>query len=339
MTDHKSLKSLIIAWLDGSLTGSDKDQLLDWMEQSPENAAYVARIKDIWQASVRNAAEFAETDREWTRFRTTVEKRQKERKQKQLQLFRLVSGIAAVLLVGFISGYLYVQMLQKPEPFYITASAPAGSVASLVLADSTVVYLNAGTKLTYSPESKTKTREVTLDGEAWFDVVKDPEKPFVVHTPGYDVRVVGTRFNVKAYKSDNEVVTTLEEGQVNLTSSEGFKLTRDIRLLPGQQAVLDRSTRKAVVKDVETRYFTSWKDNKLMFINMNMKELIVIMERKFGVDIEVSDSDILQYHYTGTLKNESILEVLELIKHTLPVDYRIDGQVVRIKKTTKKGGI
>ena len=69
-----------------------------------------------------------------------------------------------------------------------------------------------------------------------------------------------------------------------------------------------------------------------MFINMNMQELIVILERKFGVEIEVGEPSILNYHYTGTLKNESVIEVMELIKHTLPVNYRIDGQVIRIIK-------
>ncbi len=337
MNDHKRIDVLIVGWIDGTLTGAEQAELLKWIEQSPENAAHVARLKDIWQASLQKAAEFAETGKEWGRFKSAVENRIKEKKRQQQNVVRLVSGIAAILLVGFISGFLFVKYAQQ-KPIYITATAPAGSVAQLLLADSTVVYLNAGSQLTYCPESKSRNREVSLNGEAWFDVTKNKKNPFVVHTPVCDVNVTGTRFNVKAYAVENQVITTLEEGEVMLSSASGYQLARTIRLLPGEQAVIDRSTNKAQVKKVETRYFTSWKDNRLMFVNMNMKELILTLERKFGVEIEVTDPDILKYHYTGTLKNESVLEVMELIKHTLPIDYSIDGQIIRVMKTNKKGG-
>lgn len=337
MKDPKRIDALIIGWLEGNLTDAEQLELLKWMQLSPENATQVAHTKDIWQASIEKAAIFAETPKEWVRFTSEVNKKLKEKKRKQQNMVRLVSGIAAVVLVGFISGYFFAQYANH-KPIYITATAPAGSVAQLLLADSTIVYLNAGSQLTYCPESRSKNRELTLNGEAWFDVMKNKKSPFVVHTPVCDVNVVGTRFNVKAYSTESQVVTTLEEGEVILSSAAGYKLARSICLQPGEQAVIDKMTNTVQVKKVKTCYFTSWKDNKLMFINMNMKELIVSLERKFGVEIEVSDSTILQYHYTGTLKNESVFQVMELIKHTLPVDYHIDGQVIRIVKPSKKGG-
>jgi len=337
MNDQKSIDALIVGWLDGNLTDAEQSDLLQWMQQSPENVAQVARMKDIWQASLKKAADFAETPKEWDHFKSEVNKRLLEKKRKQQNVVRLFSGIAAVLMIGFIGGYFIAQFAPH-KPMYITATAPAGSVVQLLLADSTIVYLNAGSQLTYCPESERNTRELTLNGEAWFDVTKDKKSPFVVHTSACDVNVIGTRFNVKAFAAESQVVTTLEEGEVLLSSAAGFQLASQIELLPGDQAVIDKSTNMVQVKKVETRNFTSWKDNKLMFINMNMKELIVSLERKFGVEIDVSDPDILKYHYTGTLKNESVFEVMELIKHTLPVDYRIDGQVIRIVKHSKKGG-
>jgi transmembrane sensor len=338
MNDPKSLKSLIVAYLDGNLHGAGLDQLLHWMESSSENARFFAQVKDLWEASLRHASSFAETDKEWERFEKNVDSKLNFQKRNRLGIVRLLSGMAAVLVIGFISGLLFVKYIQQQNPVYITATAPAGSVTNLVLADSTIVYLNAGSQIRYCPDGKEHIREVTLNGEAWFDVAKNKKNPFVVHTIACDVSVKGTRFDVKAYAAENEIVTTLEEGVVVLTSTTGYRLTKPIRLLPGEQAVIDKSANKALVKKVETRYFTSWKDNKLMFINMNMKDLIVTLERKFGLEIEVSDSSILNFHYTGTLKNESVLEVMELIKHTLPIDYHIDGQVIRIIKTNKKGG-
>jgi ferric-dicitrate binding protein FerR (iron transport regulator) len=202
----------------------------------------------------------------------------------------------------------------------------------MVLPDNSIVYLNAGSQLKYAVEGQSGKREVFLDGEAWFDVTKNEKKPFVVHTSFYDVNVTGTQFNVKAYKNDEEITTTLEEGSVQITSSENFNLSENVVLRPGEQLIYS-SLKKAIgVKNVETRMFTAWKDNKLIFINMNLKELFVVLERKYGVEIQVTNNLILNYHYDGTIKNETILEVLDLLKETLPIKYKIDGQTILITK-------
>jgi ferric-dicitrate binding protein FerR (iron transport regulator) len=202
----------------------------------------------------------------------------------------------------------------------------------MVLPDNTIVYLNAGSQLKYAIEEQNGKREVFLEGEAWFDVTQNEKKPFVVHTSFYDVNVTGTQFNVKAYKNDAEITTTLEEGSVQITSSENFKLPENIALRPGEQLVYSSAKKAIDVKNVETRMFTAWKDNKLIFINMNLKELFVVLERKYGVDFQVTNNVILDYHYDGTIKDESILEVLDLLKETLPVKYKIENQTVLITK-------
>jgi len=230
-------------------------------------------------------------------------------------------------LIGF-----SVQYFKKAEPVYFTSIAPKGSVSQMVLPDNSIVYLNAGSQLKYTVEGLTRKREVFIDGEAWFDVTKNEKKPFVVHTPFYDVNVLGTQFNVKAYKTDAEIVTTLEEGSVQIASSENFKMAENKTLCPGEQIVYNSVKNAIQVKKVETRMFTAWKDNKLIFINMNLKELIVILERKYGVDIQVTNDLILDYHYDGTIKNETILEVLDLLKETLPIKYKIEGQTILITK-------
>jgi ferric-dicitrate binding protein FerR (iron transport regulator) len=234
-------------------------------------------------------------------------------------------------MIGLLMG-LSLQYLKKTEPVYFTSIAPKGSVSQMVLPDNTIVYLNAGSQLKYTVEGLKGKREVFLDGEAWFDVTKNEEKPFVVHTPFYDIKVTGTQFNVKAYSADEEISTTLEEGSVQVTSSENFKLSEPTALQPGEQLVYNTQNKTINVKKVETRMFTAWKDNKLIFINMNLKELFVLLERKYGVDIEVTNDLILDYHYDGTIKDETILEVLDLLKETLPVKYKIEGQTILITK-------
>lgn len=257
---------------------------------------------------------------------------QDKRPQKRIVKFVFtISKIAAILIIGLLMG-LSLQYLKKTEPVYFTSIAPKGSVSQMVLPDNTIVYLNAGSQLKYTVEGLKGKREVFLDGEAWFDVTKNEEKPFVVHTPFYDIKVTGTQFNVKAYSADEEISTTLEEGSVQVTSSENFKLSEPTALQPGEQLVYNTQNKTINVKKVETRMFTAWKDNKLIFINMNLKELFVLLERKYGVDIEVTNDLILDYHYDGTIKDETILEVLDLLKETLPVKYKIEGQTILITK-------
>jgi transmembrane sensor len=245
--------------------------------------------------------------------------------------------IAAVLIIGLFIGIL-AQSLQKAEPVYYTAIAPKGSISQMILPDNTLVYLNAGSELKYTEENqknfldiKNGSRKVFLTGEAWFDVSKNEEKPFVVHTPFYNVEVLGTQFNVKAYSNDDEVVTTVEGGTVKVVSSENFTIKEAQTLQPGEQLVYTKN--KGInISEVNTRRFTAWKDNKLIFINMNLKELFVLLERKYGVDIEVADNMVLDYHYDSTITNETILEVLDLIAETLPIKYKIEGQKIIIQK-------
>jgi ferric-dicitrate binding protein FerR (iron transport regulator) len=243
-------------------------------------------------------------------------------------------GIAAALVIGLFIGIYVTSLNSKTDPVYYAAHSPKGSVSEMILPDGSVIFLNADSKIRYSIEGEKGIREVFLTGEAWFDVAKNNKKPFVVHTPFYDVNVTGTQFNVKAYETDKEVSTTLEEGQVIIQSSENYKLAEVVVLKPGEQMVLNTETNAASIKTVNTKWFTSWKDNKLIFVNMNMKELIVLLERKYGVEIDVKSNEILKLHFDGTIKNETISEILEIMKKTLPIDYKIAGQKIEI--TNKK---
>ncbi len=196
--------------------------------------------------------------------------------------------------------------------------------------DSTFIYLNAGSEIKYKIDENQKTREVILNGEAWFQVTKMKNKPFVVHTSSYDVKVLGTEFNVKTYESDSRVETTLEKGKVLISPLETSKMSKIVNLLPNEQFVYDKKEKTSIIRKVNTKQYTAWKDNKFIFINMSLKELIIILERKYGVDIEVENNAILKYHYYGTIKNETIIEILEILKKTLPVNYKIVDQTIQI---------
>lgn len=253
-----------------------------------------------------------------------------KKKSRRLVPVSSLLKIAASLLLGLIIGSLVFKEKKDTEKYWYTSMAPNGSVSQIILPDSSNIYLNAGSTIKYSMNGRNGERELYLNGEAWFQVERAADKPFIVHTDCYDVVVKGTEFNVRAYDEDPRVVTTLEKGSVEIISGDR-KIENSSCLNPGEQLIYNKSDKSFEIKKVVTNWYTSWKENKLIFINMNLRELVTLLERKYGVDIEVTDQRLLKYHYDGTIKNESIIEVLELLKLTLPIDYRINDQKVEIK--------
>ena len=262
---------------------------------------------------------------------STIEEREHSGNNHKKLIYTFLK-IAATLIIGvFIGIYTNPPLKTDSKPVYYAAFSPRGSISEMLLPDGSVIYLNSDSRIEYRiGEAKDGIREVFLKGEAWFDVTKDETKPFVVHTQSYDVKVTGTKFNVKSYETDKEITTTLEEGQVIIHSNNKFKLSKDVVLKPGEQVVLNKESKELTIKNVNTKWYTSWKDNKLIFVNMTLKDLVVLLERKYGVNIEVKNKNILDLHFDGTIKNESILEIMEIIKKALPINYKIVGQKIEI---------
>jgi ferric-dicitrate binding protein FerR (iron transport regulator) len=238
--------------------------------------------------------------------------------------------VAAILAVGLFLGYVLNSVNRDASPVYYTSVAPKGSVSEMFMPDGTHVLLNSGSEIRYSVEGIDGVREVFLNGEALFQVAPMKEKPFLVHTPSYDIRVTGTIFNVKAYDGETETATTLVEGTVWVESSANLQFADKIKLKPGEQLIYHEGSKKISIQKVNTTMYTAWKDNRMIFVNMDMKELKTLLERKFGVEIEIRDPGILRYHYDGTFKNETIFEVLEVLKLTLPIQYHIEDQKIII---------
>jgi ferric-dicitrate binding protein FerR (iron transport regulator) len=330
MDSKKSIKSKIIAHLDGEISSKELQGLFHWINKSKENLRYYTELKDIWEASVSNASEIAGTAQEWKKFLSNIDHKAKIRRFSNKLVLNLWYKVAAVLVFAILVGSAIIKFTSRPEPVYLTATAPRGSISQILLPDSTLIYLNAGTEIKYNIGENQKRREVNLNGEAWFQVTTVKNKPFVVHTSSYDVKVLGTEFNVKAYETDSRVETTLEKGSVMISPTEASNMFKMVELSPSEQFVYDKNVKSLKVRKVNTKQYSAWKDNKLIFINMSLEELIVVLERKYGVDIEVENNTILKYHYYGTIMNETIIEILEILMKTLPISYRIADQKIEI---------
>lgn len=214
---------------------------------------------------------------------------------------------------------------------------PYGKKSMIQLSDGTLVWLNAGSQLIYPSTFQRKKREVVLIGEAYFDVAKNPNKPFIVRTADMHVKVLGTRFDVSAYPEDPMVETILEEGSVALeVVSKNFAHSgKEVILKPNQKISLNKEDGVANIKTVDVSMYTSWKDGILKTDREDLVRVIKKVERYYNIHIELRDPLAGGYLISGKLDLKgSPEEVLNIIKLTVPIDWtkKSNGDFVIVRK-------
>ncbi len=269
------------------------------------------------------------------------------------------SSIAAAILLGmfFALNYSFSHTAISSHPAGNVAkvdneiSTHNGSKTHLVMPDGTLVWLNAGSRLTYDRNFGAAYREVTLTGEAFFDVARNAERPFVIHTARIDVKVLGTRFNVKSYPTDRTTEATLIRGSIEVSIKD--RPSEKIILKPNEKLVVSNddstlhrnvhghhavngdeslvSIRKPTYETATGAIIeTSWVDNKLVFQDEEFNELAARMERWYGMEIRFDNSRLEAWRFTGTFQNETIQQALEALKLTANFYYKIDGSKITI---------
>jgi transmembrane sensor len=242
---------------------------------------------------------------------------------------------ACVALIAVVAGYLLFRENEAKniyQAFRLNEEAtPKGEQRRIALDDGTVVWMNANSSLRYSKNFATEAlREVYLEGEAYFDVSEDREKPFVVHTSGIAIRVLGTSFNVRSYATDPVVETTLVEGKVTITSPEQ-ELLPALTLLPNQQALFNKDSKKIeLTESVNPEAYTGWKNGLMVFDNKSFAYIKETLERWYGVTIQMEDEQSLMCTFSARFRDKTLKEVLEIFKDTEAINYLIDGDRVLI---------
>ena len=217
---------------------------------------------------------------------------------------------------------------QEVEITYNTLETPRGGEYTLVLSDGTTVYLNAESNLVFPEAFPGESREVTLEGEAYFEVTKSESKPFIVKTNEYDIKVYGTAFNVSAYESDNFTHTTLVEGSVGLTYNKD-----EIKLEPGEQANLNKTTHEISKKEVDTYVYIAWKDGKFVFANESLENILKRLSRWYNTEAYYEKEKLKNYHFSGTLNRyDNIDEILNMIALTTNIKFKIENQMILVKE-------
>jgi transmembrane sensor len=322
--EYNDRKENIISFLKGRLSPGKEMILLNWIKADHANRNFLTDIQSESAIDLIHKPD-DETNEAWKSLYYRI--KATENTGNTVSRLLMVAAFAATFILGALLTTVMIPEFSKKgksQVEMLSVTVPYGAKSEFVLPDSTIVWLNSGSKFNY-PSKFTHIREVTLSGEAYFKVKKNKTQ-FVVSTSYGKVEVLGTEFDLMAYTDNNMFSTTLITGSVRVSRNDNF-----ISLRPGEQSYLSDNQLK--VKKVNTELFTSWKDGKLIFEREPFPDLMLKLERWFNVKIDYTDPTLSKIWYTGTIEMETITEVMELVSRAAHVTYSFDNKtrVITIK--------
>ena len=275
------MDELLMKYIKGETTPEEREKVVRWLDEDPEHMHQYRSLRKLYDISL------------WSPIEETQQEEKQTRTFKPIWIEFL--KVAAVILITFLG------------------TNPAGQRAELLLADGTKVWLNSRSKLKFPDRFQKDARNVELDGEGYFEVTHQEEAPFTVHTSKYDVKVLGTEFNVKAYKDKEQFETSLLKGSVEVSNANK---SQTIRLKPDEQVVSDGG--QLVRSTIQDKNYFRWKEGLLCLDDESIGSLIEKLELYYDVNIVVQRPSLMKYHYSGKFRIrdgvEHVLKVLQL-KH------------------------
>ena len=336
MKEESDYRELVIKFLAGEISDSEADVLKEWLKKDPANRRVFDEENELWQKTgIKTILEHFKTDEAWSEISGKIGL-EKNRRTNVVTInknkFRILVAAASVAFLVAIGGITLWMTERKSGKIIAGASTVVstneGEKASIFLSDSTKVIINSGSNIEYQSGYNVNERVVKLNGEAFFDVQTNPEKPFLVQLGKMTISAAGTQFNVFSYDNEDRIETTLEEGNLKVE----IPGRESIELKAGQQVVFFTKKNKAVVRDVNTETYTSWKENKLRFIDTPFEEVLRGIGRRYNVTFEVTSRDLLELRYTATFIDESVEEVMEMLRVVSPITYKIHNRTTVMDK-------
>jgi transmembrane sensor len=323
MPKNNNQDILITRYLAGEASQDEIIELQAWLVAAKDNLLYFQQLKNIWDNTGKDIdIKKTDTDKAFSLIHKRI-----VLKSQAPNIWFYWKKIAAVLLIPLVIGNLiYFSLhtnshLSKQEPVYNELFAAFGTRSALKLSDGTEVWLNSGSSIKYPDRFIGTKRTVYLKGEAYFEVESDINKPFIVETSSLSVKATGTKFNVSGYDSDNEAEVTLVSGKVEVRTTDDNKNVNSSKLNINQHLSFNKVSGATSISDEDTYRFISWKDGKLVFRNEPLSQVAKKIGQIFNIDVEVRGKEIKNFSYRATFQDESLTEILKLLKISSPIDY------------------
>ena len=359
---------IIIKYFEGKATQEESRLLSGWLDQNKSNRQIFAALKKAHIEIEANAIhDSSVSNKAYKRFLDHIDKHETLKaadKKKKYTSFRYnILRYAAIFIVIFSVGigsyFLGYNSSPDADNNFYEINVPYGSRSTVILPDGSKIWLNAGSKIKYNRDFDKNSREVFLEGEAYFNVEKT-KHPFIVYTSHINIHVLGTAFNVKSYPEEVNIEATLVEGNIRIESK---KSDTPVFLKPKEKLTFHKPDAKTEVshykkenesdqtihkvstdvkailppvqdihikRNVNTEEYTSWKDGNLIFNKEPLESLAKKLERKYDITFSFENEELKKYSYSGTLRDFPLEQVLRALELTSPVKYSINEKTVKL---------
>lgn len=328
---------LLMAYLLGEATDDQREKVDIWLSESEDNQIYLDELEQIWidTGKLDPVPILVDIDSAWSKVtellnfeenNKVVELKPKIEKDNSNKLFR----IAAIFLLIAASMFIITHFIVSPTEQTLTSEL---EIVEDTLPDGSLIALNINSKIIFPEEFNDDTREVSLEGEAFFNVSHDKGKPFIIHSEDANIKVLGTSFNVKAYQDMLEVEVVVESGTIMLFGVLENGDTSSVILNQGEKGIFDKKEKKArkISESVDDEIF--WNKRKLIFEETELLKVFEILEKSYNVKILVNNPSIMNCIYTATFIDNNIDDILQVIKESYKLSiikenntYIIDGE-------------
>lgn len=331
---NERINELIVAYFTREISHADLEALQEWLLASAENKASFMREQEIWFSTISaDDRKRFDTDAAYRRFRIKTQTVSFETERSVVFKPWMRVAAAVVLLVSVAGSAFWYGGKRVANQFAdIVMEAPLGSRNKVYLPDGTLVWLNAGSKITYSQGYGMNDRKVKLEGEGYFEVTKNADLPFKVATNEMDVQVLGTKFNFRNFEEDDESIITLLEGKVAVENKIGTK--EQFVLQPNQRIVLDKRKGNAELQAFDALKVKGWTNGILSFDEDKLPDIVRELERTYNVEIDIKDDTLNQLRFYGNFVriDQSIDEVLDVIASTGKLKYTRTEKRIELRK-------
>ena len=330
--EHKELMNLLTRYLAGECSRDESDWVDQWIKTGTENKKIYRDLKHVWDGMDRvEDIRSINIDKEWTSLEKRIAESDTEmsplkvkyrsERIKRFSLLRVAAGFAIIALTTFAaiyftrySGYENVRTAMETK--------------ELELWDGSFVTLNTNSLLKYPKKFDKESRELSLRGEAFFDVIPDKTRPFIVNAGDIEVKVLGTSFNVNAYEKNKAIEVLVSTGRVAISSVK--YQDKRIVLDPGNMGTFLKSEGSFIMEKEADKNYLSWKTLKIEFSNENLEEVIKILEKVYHTNIILKDPGLEDYRITVSFDNQSLEAVINVLEATLDLEFSRKDDTIEI---------
>lgn len=332
MNHDPEILAAIASVLDGNPTVQEQELVNCWLKKEKKNR--------ILLDNLTNLSRFESIDKEALASKEEIYLTIQERiaslvPQRKINVWKYIA--AASIIITLILGGITFNKEVGPvlAVAQIQTQSPIGTKSRITLPDGTSVELNAGSELTYPAYFNGKSRNISLRGEAYFEVTKDKSHPFIVEAGDLTIEVLGTHFNIISYEEDENIITTLLEGAIRVSKTQtDDKNEEPVLLKPNQQLVFNKTNHSLKMKEVNSELYVLWKEGEYYFEGETFANIVKKLERGFGIKITIESADLEKLVFSGVFpKSDRVEQILNAFKKHRNFDYKqTDNGIIIFKK-------